>query len=451
MKKTIWIALFVAVISTSTVLGQTTQTITLQDAIDIALENNYQLKQAENNLNLADVRITSEYADFLPNVSTSASYNKTVGQQFVQDILSFDNITSQGISGRISGNLTIFNGFENILSLRQSEYSKVSVEEQVKRARENVIFNTATAYLTVLVNQELLDISKDNLATSQKQLNQIEAQVEVGSRPTVDKYNQESIVASNELAIIQRENQLRLSRVQLIRQLQVDPLKNYEFVIPDIDLAKSVAGMAKLSLNNLIEEALLNRADLKSEIASIQSSELQYKATQFSLLPSITANGSISTRWSDPYFLPSATFSDQFFEQQVNKGFGLSISLPLFQNWNRVYNIESAKVQLKNARLALENSELGVIQEVTQAYNDYLAYTKQIESAQKAMRASEKALETQQERYNVGASTLIELSEAQSSYVSAKSDFTQAQYNVIFQGKLLDYYLGKLSESNIEF
>lgn len=450
MKKIISLALLAILIYSGTTLGQTVQRITLQDAIQIALENNYQLKQAQNNLDLSDQRRISEMADFLPSLTSSASYSKTTGQQFVQDILAFDNVTSQGASGRLGANITVFNGFENIISLRQSMYDQVSFEERVQRAKENVIFNTATAYLTVLVNTELLEIAKDNLETSVKQLEQTQAQVEVGSRPLVDQYNQESTVAGNELTVIQSENQLRLSRVQLIRQLQIDPLGNYEFVVPDVELRAATQNLESLNLQSLIDEALLSRSDIKSEEADILSTELQLTLAKTRFLPTITANGSISTRWSDPYFL-DATFSEQFFDQQVNKGYGLSISLPIFQNWNRVYNLESAKVQLKNARLSLENSKLGVVQEVTQAYNDFIAYSQQIESAQKALFASEKALETQQERYNVGASTFIELSEAQSTYVSAQSDFTRAQYNLIFQEKLLDFFLGKLTGDAIGF
>lgn len=451
MKKISTLLLLTALAFPMFAQAQEAQRITLQEAINLALENNYQLKQAENNLDLADKRITSEYADFLPSVNSSASYRKTTGQQFVQDILAFDNVTSQGASGSISAGITIFDGFNNILTLRQSETDRTSFEERVQWARENVIFNTASAYLTVLVNKELLQIAEDNLATSEKQLEQTQAQVEVGSRPAVDLYNQESTVASNELTVIQRENQLRLSRVQLIRQLQIDPMGNYEFVVPEIDAQTGAIDPTSLDLSELVTEALMNRSDIKSEESDIISQEIQLKLAKGTFLPSISANGSISSRWSDPYFLPNASFSDQFFDQQVNKGYGFSISFPLFQNWNRVYQVQSAQVQLKNAQLSLENSKLGVIQEVTQAYNDFTAYTKQIESAEKALFASEKALETQQERYNVGASTFIELSEAQSNYVSAQSDYTQAQYNLIFQEKLLDFYLGKLNGEDIEF
>jgi len=172
-----------------------------------------------------------------------------------------------------------------------------------------------------------------------------------------------------------------------------------------------------------------------------------------SLLPTISASYGVSSRYSDQYSLAGqdVSFSDQFFDQQVNKSLGLSFSLPLFNNWNRMYNIQASQVQLKNARLSLDNTKLQVVQEVTQAYNDYSSYAKQLEASEKSLVASEKAFETQQERYNVGASTLIELSQAQANYASAKSNYTQAIYNLIFQEKLVDYYLGKLTGEDIKF
>lgn len=451
MKKTLLAVLCAAFLTSGSILGQTVQRITLQEAVEIALKNNFLLKQAENNLKLADQQILNEQADFLPGVSTSLSYNQTSGQQFVPDILSFDNITRESISGRMSADIVLFNGFENILSLRQSRLDKTSSEEQLQRARESVIFNTATSYLSVLVNKELLAIAGENLESSRIQLRQTQAQVDVGARAAVDLYNQEAEVATNELTVIQRENQLRLSELQLINRLQIDPRKEYEFVIPEITDAFELAKETEYSLNALIDEALLTRSDLKGEMASIESRKLALSISKNALLPTLSASGAISSTYSDPYFLPDAGFSEQFFEQQVNKGIGISLNLPIFQRYNRMFNIEQSKVLLKNAELELENSKLTIIQDVTQAYNDFLAFTKQLESAEKALIASEKALETQQERYNVGASTLIELSQAQASFVSAKSEFTQTQYNLIFQEKLLDFYLGKLNGETIGF
>lgn len=450
--KRILFSLFCALfLSTGLTHAQDARIITIQEAIDIALENNFQLKQAENNLGLAEESIRSEYGDFLPSISASLNGGRTAGQQFVQDRVEFADVTSRFIGGNVNANIVVFDGFNNINSLRNSQQMKVSREENLQRSRENVVFNTASSYLQVLLSQQLLEIVEENLATSQKQLEQVEAQVEVGSRPSVDLYNQEAQVASDELSITQQENDLKFNKLALIRQLQIDPLGNYEFVTPDFDEERNVELVESYNLSELIDEALYNRSDIKSEIAEIRGLNYQLKIAKGNLYPTITASATLSTRFSDPYFLPNADFSDQFFDQQINKSLGFSVSLPLFQNWNRMYNIESSRVQLKNAELALENSKLQVIQEVAQAYNDYTSYTQQLSASEKALFASEKAFETQQERYNVGASTLIELSQAQSNYVSAQSDYTSAVYNLIFQEKLLDYYLGKLNNTEIEF
>ena len=457
MKKLFLLAAFSVLFISTSIKAQQKRVITLSEAIQLALENNYQLKQAENNLELAEYRITSEKADFLPGISSSAGYSTQTGQQFVQETLSFTDITSSGGNARISASLPIFNGFNNILTLRSSEASKLSSEENLKRAKENIIFETATRFLTVLLNKQQLEDARESLETSKKLLEQTKAQVEVGSRPSVDLYNQEAAVAQDELTITQRDNALKLSRLQLVRSLQIDPLLEYEFAVPNFDpeSAKNNSTSIAKNVNSLVEEAMINRSDIKSTEYNIESLRYQLQLAKGSLLPTLSASASLSSSYSDQARDPrtggTASFNDQFFDQRVNKSVGLSLNLPIFNNWNRMTQIQSAQVNLKNAQLGLQNTQLQVIQEITQALNDYSSYSAQLAAAEKSLIASEKAFETQQERYNVGASTLIELSQAQTQYFNAQSSRTSALYNLIFQEKLLDYYVGKLSGSDIGF
>lgn len=455
MKKIISLALLAILTYSGTTLGQTVQRITLQDAIQISLENNYLLKQAENNLDLANKNITSEYADFLPSLSSSLSASSGEGRTQVEvgDQIRTVNVVSNSVRGDISGSITIFNGFNNIVTLRSSMKTKLSREERLKRARENVIFNTATRFLQVLLDKQLLEIAQENLATSQKQLEQVSAQVEVGSRPAVDLYNQEAQVANDELVITQRENSLNLNKLLLIRQLQIDPTRDYEFENPITDINTATVSFKDYDLRTLIDEALAGRSDIKSEVADIENLKFQLFLSKMRLLPTINGSFGINTSYGDQrrFNGEPVSFRDQFLDREIGKSVGVSLNLPIFNNWNRVSNIQSAQVNLKNAQLSLENSELQVVQEVTQAYNDYTSFVKQLEASEKSQIASEKAFETQQERYNVGASTLIELSQAQSTYVESQSNYTQAIYNLIFQEKLLDFYLGKLSGEDIEF
>ena len=453
-QKTLYIFLFGLISSSLYAQSTDIRIITIDDAIAIALENNYALKQAKNELDLADDLIFSEKADFLPSVSASMNGSRTTGQQFIFDRFSegfdpFVDISSQSISGGMNASINIFTGFNNILTLKSSQSNKESREQQYERAKELVIFNTATRYLQVLLDKELLAIAKQNLETSTTQLEQVQAQVELGARPMVDLFNQEAQVANDELVVTQRENTQSLNSLLLIRQLEIDPLGTYDFIVPDLTL--NDLPWMDLNLKTLVDEALSIRSDILSAEASILSLRYQTQVTKNSLLPTLRASASLSSRYSDQYSFAGSevSFSDQFFDQQVNRSLGLSFSVPLFNNWNRMYSIQSSQVQLKNAELNLDNSKMQVIQEVTQAYNDYSSYVKQLDASEKSLVASERAFQTQQERYNLGASTLIELTQAQSAFVSAQSSYTQALYNLIFQEKLLDFYLGKLKGNNI--
>ena len=453
-QKTLYIFLFGLISSSLYAQSTDIRIITIDDAIAIALENNYALKQAKNELDLADDLIFSEKADFLPSVSASMNGSRTTGQQFIFDRFSegfdpFVDISSQSISGGMNASVNLFTGFTNILTLKSSQSNKESREQQYERAKESVIFNTATRYLQVLLDKELLAIAKQNLETSTTQLEQVQAQVELGARPMVDLFNQEAQVANDELVVTQRENTQSLNSLLLIRQLEIDPLGTYDFVVPDLTLNDLPWG--DLNLKTLVDAALSIRSDILSAEASILSLRYQTQVTKNSLLPTLRASASVSSRYSDQYSIAGSevSFSDQFFDQQVNRSLGLSFSVPLFNNWNRMYSIQSSQVQLKNAELNLDNSKMQVIQEVTQAYNDYSSYVKQLDASEKSLVASERAFQTQQERYNLGASTLIELTQAQSAFVSAQSSYTQALYNLIFQEKLVDFYLGKLKGNNI--
>jgi len=326
--------------------------------------------------------------------------------------------------------------------LKSSQLDKRSSKQDLQRVREDIIFNTASNYLQFILDKKFLEIDRENLAASQKTLEQVRAQVEVGSRPRVDLYNQEATVANNELAVVNSENALQSSRLQLIQTLQIDPRKDYEFATPSIE-SQSVAA-SEYNLDQLVSRALENRSDLQSEKLNIQSIRHQLSATKGSLYPSLSLNASLSSRYSDG--LPVG-FNDQFFDQNIQRSYGLSISIPIFNNLSRRTNVQSQMINYKNAKLGLEDTELQVIQEVNQAYNDYKSYVKQLESSQKALTAAERSYQTQKQRYEVGSGTLIELSDANAQYVEAQASRAQSVFRVIFQQKLLEYYIGNMDQN----
>lgn len=441
--------LLIVVLTASTAFAQTPQRISLQEAIDIALENNITLRQAENNMLLQNAGVTSAQMDFLPNLNFGLNGNRNTGRQFVQETLSYDDLTTLSSGASLSSGVTIFDGLRNINNLRAAQTSKLSAEENLQRAKENVIFNTASSYLSVLLNQELLKISQENLEASRKQLEQVQAQVEVGMRPMVDLYNQEAVVANNEFQIVERENALNISIIQLVRILAIDPMQDYEFVTPGID--EENLQVNSYSLTQLIEQAMLNRSDLRGTEAQIKLSEYNLRIARGAYLPTVSLSASLSGGYSDQFRerTPSGEvvdvgYFDQITDRNRRYSIGFNIQVPIFNRYNTRLNVQRSQVDYKNAMLDLEAKKLEINQEVRQAYNDYLSASKQLDTTERALLAASKAYETEQERYRVGASTLIELTQANAEFVSASSNRVQAVYRFVFQEQLLNYYLGQI-------
>ena len=442
--------LLLATLTLGTLHAQTPERITLEQAIQIAIENNITLKQAENRMDIQDANVKSAQMDFLPNLNAGLNGNRNTGRQFVQETLSYDDLTTLSSGGSLQTSIVVFDGLRNINNLRAARTSRMSAEDALQRSKENVIFNTASSYLSVLLNQELLKISEENLEASKKQLEQVKAQVEVGMRPMVDLYNQESIVANNEFQIVERENAYNMSVIQLIRVMAVDAMKDYEFVTPGVDEDQLV--VKNYSLNELIQSALSNRSDLRSTESAIKVSELNLKIAKGAYLPTLSFSGSLSGSYSDQFRerTPGGEFTDVgYFDQLTDRNrrysLGFNLQIPIFNRYNTARNVESSKVEYKNSLLDLEAKKLEINQEVRQAYNDYLAASKQLETTERALLAASKAYETEQERYRVGASTLIELTSSNAEFVSASSNRVQAMYRFVFQEKLLDYYLGQVT------
>ncbi|REL38372.1 TolC family protein [Rhodohalobacter sp. SW132] len=447
MRKLIVISAFLLV---PMIVQAQTHNLTLNDAIQLALENNYQLKQADNNLDLADTRIWSARADFLPSLSANFNGSRDAGLQFIQEDLAFEDRSSLRLSGGLSSQVTVFNGFSNIASLRQSEINRDAQELDLQRLRESIIFDTASRYLQVVLDKELLKIAESSLEASESQLQQVEAQVEVGSRPTVDLYNQEATVANDELAVIQSENSLEVSIARLIRIMQDPEITDIEVSVPDTDELALMP--VELDMDEMIESALQSRRDYLAQEKTIESNEQNRRIVRADFMPSLTFSASIGSNYSDQRVLLGETipFGDQFFDQNVTRSVGFSLSIPIFNRWNTRANYQNAQVQLKNSELELDNIRFQISEEVRQAYNDYIAISKELESTEKSLIAAERAYETEQQRYEIGSTTLIELNQANANYVQAQSNRIQSVYNFIFQEQLLDFYIGRLDES-LEF
>ena len=427
--------------------AQEVRSITLEEAIEIAVENNIELQLSKSNIERSESEYRNQRADFLPNLNASLGGTRTIGRQFDPASVTFDDFTTNTLNANISTSVVIFDGMQNINELRSASVGKQSAEERFERTKEGIIFDAAARFLDVLLSSELLEINRENLEASRKQLEQVEAQVDVGMRPVVDKFSQESVVANNELSVIQSENTLNLNKLRLARLLQLDPLGEYDFVAPGIQEDELV--VEDYQLSNLINIALENRRDFRASELDVQQARHALSISKGARIPEVSLSASVSTAYRDQQRDPATgdvlPFSDQFFDGNINRSLAFNVSIPIFNRRQTSTQIQQRQIDFRDAELQLQDLRQEVFLELQQAYNDYIGYAKELEATEKALIAAEKAYETEQERYNVGNATLIELTNANNEFVQASSNRVQAMYQFIFQEKVLDYFLGRLT------
>ncbi len=437
--RTALVIALVGLLGTLPAFAQQARQITFNDAVNIALDQNVTIKRATNTVNLQAVTVRQERADFLPDLNFSTRANRNWGLTF--DLTSGQLVRDQtdGFSLGLNTGVTVFDGFNNTNSLKQARVNLEANNYDLDRTKQTVVFNVVQNFLQVILDQERIRIQQENVTAQQQQLTRIEEFTNVGTRPISDLYQQQATLASAELRLLEAERALQLSETRLIQVLQLDPLGDYEFTAPNS--SETVPTPQMYNPQELLRSALSERADLRAQEASIAAADLGIKLAKSSQMPRVSLSGSTGSNYTSR---STDGFGSQI-DDNRSESVGINLSVPIFNGFQTRTNIERARVQYNNAQLEMQNLQQSIALDVRQAYLDYQTDLKRLETTEKQLRASEQALAVEQERYNVGASTLVELTQARATYVEALSGRAQAVYQFIFQEHVIRYYQGTLN------
>ena len=436
---TLFLVLFIAAPSA---WAQDAQQITFDDAVRIALKQNVTLLRSKNFVEQQASVLQDRRMAFSPNLSFSAGIGQSFGRQFLQSESRIVQTTNESFSTRVSSNVTVFSGFRNQSLLEAARMDLDAQNLDYQRQEQTVIFNVMSEYLTLIERGEQIEIQKENLESQRQQLAQIEEFVNVGSRPISDLYQQQAQAANAELTLLEAERLYQLAEVALINTLQLDPFGAYEFMLPQV--SDNQLNPQQYEVRDMLEVAFETRADLKSQESRITASLSDIRASRASYFPDVSVGFGYGSSWTS--FLSDVSFSDQL-DRNRGGNISLNLSVPIFDRLSTKNSTQRAKIQYDNAKLDLENLQQNIALQVRQAYLDYLTAEKRLDVTEKQQISAEQALTADQERYNVGAATLVELSQSRASFVQAQSDQNQARFDFIFQKKLIDYYLGNLNPS----
>jgi outer membrane protein len=434
-----------SVLSVLSVLGggaalpaQEPQVVTFDDAVRIALTQNATLRQAANAASLDAVAVQQAKIQFLPDLRLNAQTSQNYGRSFSEAEGRTLNETTQSLTTGVSSSVTLFDGFANVATLREAQLTQEAGELDLRRARQTAVFTVASNYLALLQQREQLVVRQQTLAQEEALEQQISAFVDAGRRTIADLYQQQAAVASARLAVVEAARAAELSEVDVMQTLQLDPRGEYDFVAPALDgVARDTT---QLDLDALVARALTQRVDVDADEARRIAADQAIRAAKASLWPAISLSAGYNTGFTSANDLG---FSDQL-DQRRGGSVSIGVSIPLFDRGATSLAAQRAQIQADNARISLDvqRQEVGV--QVRRAYLAFNAAGEQLRAAEAQQRAAVLALEASQERYRVGAATLVELTQARTTQVQAASALVSARYNLLFQRTLLDYYVGDL-------
>lgn len=434
-------ALFIGAAS-PLVSQQTPQRIDFKDAIALALQNNVAVRQARNASDLGDATVKQQKQQLLPDLRLSVSGSENVGRSFSQSEGTVVDQQTQALSSGLSSSLTLFDGGRTRAAIRGAQASADASDNDLARARQTAVFTVASDYVALSNQQEQLRVQQENLRAQQAQLDMIQKLVDGGVRPTSDLYQQQATVAAAKLAIAQANRAVELAKIDLIQALQLDPAGTYDFVAPTLTPA---ARTATYNLDSLIARAYDARADLDAGEARANAAAQDVKAAKASKLPTISVTGSYSSAFNSASEL---TLADQL-NQRRGGSIGIGVSIPLFDRGASSVAEQKARIAEENARLALDNQKQAVALDVRRAYLDESSAREQLAAAEAQLAAATQAVTMAEQRYQAGAATLVEVTQARAQNVQAASAVATAKNNLVLQRAMMAYYTGDLDPATV--
>ncbi|MCK4465669.1 MAG: TolC family protein [Bacteroidales bacterium] len=416
----------------------------LDDCLNYALENNIQLKRQELASKISENNYFQSLIDVAPDLVGFGRHNFSSGKTVNLEDYTYINTTFyDGYMGAQS-QLTLFNGFQKINTIRQSKFNLLGSIEDIGKAKNDLVLNITGAYLQILFNHELLEVATGQLEVTGQQVDRTSKMVELGKISKGELLEIQSQAAAEKLNVTNAQNQLILSYLSLIQLLRLDSIGDFKIIKPEnIDMDKEIL---ITSVRSVYEYAKKNFPQIKSAEYNLKSLEKDLAIARGQRSPQINLTGTMYSRYSelahDPLD-PTSTYAlNKQLSNNLYKQVSVNLNVPIFNRWLVQNRISNAKINVLDAIYNLDQNKQILYQEIQQAHADALAALEKYHSSFEAVESREEAFYYTQQKFNVGLTNSVDYNIAKNNLTRARSDLLQAKYEFIFKSKILDFYQG---------
>ncbi len=406
------------------------RTMTLDDCIEHALETRESIIRARGFESTANADKRAALGAFLPRINASYSWGKS--QELDGFFGSAIGTSPTSKSTRVSASMDILD-VTNFFNYFGARADAASASLNVIDSEDDLIYSVKTTYYAYLANVEAVDVQQQAVERSQEQLKLIQSRFDLGSANRSEVLRQQVLLGNDQLALLRAENAVVTSRANLAFTIGIDPNSDVEFQ------TDATANGYDGTLDEALAYGLNNEPGLMAARKDISASKNAVRSRWASYLPQFGVSADV-TRSEGATFIQGIGSIDTEFN---TRSWSFGITWNIFDGFNRERNLTSARVTLNNSRAAEADTRNFVVSEIKSAYFAIEQQRQARDVAQTNVDAAEEDMKITQEKYNLGAATILDLLTAQVNLQEAQRSLVQATFDLNLAISRLEAAMGK--------
>ncbi|MFA4866839.1 MAG: TolC family protein [Pedobacter sp.] len=427
------------------------EVITVQRAIEITLQNNLQVTKSKLNEDLAEENLKQAKLARYPTLSAGIDQGMRWGRNNISSGV-YENTQTYSMSPGVNFGVDLFAGFSKLNQIRQNKILLDAGKLGTDKVKNDLILQVVTSYMDILYNKDRLKAAKEQLEVARKQLTQQQELLEVGNKTLADLAESKSQVATAELDVTTADNALNISFISLAQLMDIP--SSTRFLVQAPDVAKYSRPTNVYDAEQLYKEVMAIFPDIKLAALQTEAAKKGIDVAKGNLYPRLSFSGSYGSSYIYSYNLPSFDpnrapnipqnfpFKTQI-ENNVGKGLGLTLSIPIFNGLQAKSSVKKARINLLQTQADEQITKNNLSKIIYQSVADLKAAESTYASATKAFEAQKEAFSVIEQRYNVGLVNSLDYSTSLTKKNTAEIDMIRARYDLLFRAKVIDYYLGK--------
>lgn len=450
------------------------QVIGLQQAVDLTLQNNLTIKQAQ----LTEALATEDYNQAKNNLLPSFSANPTAGYNFGRNPVAgqyvYANQTTFSVSSSAALQVTLYQGGQLRNQILQNKLTLDVDKTSTDKVKNDLVLNVVTDYLTILTNQDLVIAAKQQIELAKITLDRTQKNMDAGNQTLADVAQAQAQLSTAELNLTNAQNQVDLAILILKQYMEMDPTKQITVEKPDISKLTDVQTI--YDATEVIKTAFNVNPDIRLAELQQKTYEQAVKVAKGNYYPVLGLFGNLQSSYSNvvknkligetsgayqpigtvvgtgevvqsltpvqtPLYSSSYPFYSQFGDN-FNQSFGVSLQIPIFNRFVARTSVRKAKLNYQNAELATQLAKNTLSKTIIQAVLDLQSAEKSYQSSLQTYESNKEALNITKQRFDAGLVNTLDYNTAVTNYDKSQNDMIEARYTVVFRSKIIDYYLG---------